>query len=278
MNKTTKIIGGVFIGIFALIVIFSTVFTVQYGTIGVLTRFGQIVGDPLKPGLHIKVPFVDNLIVYRTQKIIYETLANPNEGQSQADYQDFPVDTTTKDGQQISVRFSVRFSVNPNNVKAVAETLGTEEELVEKVIKTDARIWTRNIPRDYAALDLYSGNIEEVSKKIAEELKPRFEANGLILDEFGIRSINFQANYVDAVEQKQVEKEKVITEQYIAQQEEFKKKASITRAEGEAAAQRLQQSTLSANLIKKLWIEKWNGILPATMAGDSSSFLIDLKK
>jgi regulator of protease activity HflC (stomatin/prohibitin superfamily) len=278
MNKTTKIVGGIFLGIFALIVIFSTVFTVQYGTIGVLTRFGQIVGDPLKPGLHIKVPFVDNLIVYRTQKIIYETLANPNEGQSQADYQDYPVDTTTKDGQQISVRFSVRFSVNPNNVKAVAETLGTEEELVEKVIKTDARIWTRNIPRDYAALDLYSGNIEEVSKKIAEELKPRFEANGLILDEFGIRSINFQANYVDAVEQKQVEKEKVITEQYIAQQEEFKKKASITRAEGEAAAQRLQQSTLSSNLIKKLWIEKWNGILPATMAGDSSSFLIDLKK
>ncbi len=278
MNKTTKIIGGVFIGIFALIVIFSTVFTVQYGTIGVLTRFGQIVGDPLKPGLHIKVPFVDNLIVYRTQKIIYETLANPNEGQSQADYQDFPVDTTTKDGQQISVRFSVRFSVNPNNVKAVAETLGTEEELVEKVIKTDARIWARNIPRGYAAIDLYTGNVEEVSKKIGEELKPRFEANGLILDEFGIRAINFQQDYVDAVEQKQVEKEKVITEQYIAQQEEFKKKASITRAEGEAAAQRLQQSTLSANLIKKLWIEKWNGILPATMAGDSSSFLIDLKK
>lgn len=278
MNKTTKIVGGIFLGIFALIVIFSTVFTVQYGTIGVLTRFGQIVGDPLKPGLHIKVPFVDNLIVYRTQKIIYETLANPNEGQSQADYQDYPVDTTTKDGQQISVRFSVRFSVNPNSVKAVAETLGTEEELVEKVIKTDARIWARNIPRDYSALDLYTGNIEEVSKKIGEELKPRFEANGLILDEFGIRAINFQQDYVDAVEQKQVEKEKVITEQYIAQQEEFKKKASITRAEGEAAAQRLQQSTLSTNLIKKLWIEKWNGILPATMAGDSSSFLIDLKK
>lgn len=278
LNSVGKYVGYFVLGIFALVLFFDTVFTVQYGTIGVLTRFGQIVGEPLKPGLHVKIPFVDGLIVYRTQKVIYETLANPNEGQSRADYQDFPVDTTTKDGQQISIRFSVRFSVNPDSVKSIAENLGTEREVVEKIVKTDARIWTRNIPRDYAAIDLYTGNIEEVSKRIAQALTPRFEENGIFLDEFGIRSITFQTDYVDAVEQKQVEKERVVTEQYKAQQEEFKKKALITRAEGEAAAQRLQQSTLSNNLIKKLWIEKWNGILPTTMAGDSSTFLIDLKK
>lgn len=276
--KGLKTFGLVVLVLFILGIMFDTVFTIQYGTIGVLTRFGKIIGEPLSPGLHVKVPLVDNLITYRTQKVIYETLANPNEGESLADYQDYPVDTTTKDGQQISVRFTVRFSVDPSKVKSVAENLGTERELVEKIVKTDARIWTRNIPRNYAAIDLYTGNVEEVSIKIAEALKPKFESNGIFLDEFGIRSINFENEYVKAVEQKQVEKEKVSTEQYIAQQEEFKKKASITRAEGEAASQRLQQQTLSTNIIKKLWIEKWNGILPATMAGDSSSFLIDLKK
>ncbi|MCC7290358.1 prohibitin family protein [bacterium] len=281
MDKFTsgiKVFGYIVLGLFVLGIVTDTLYTVKYGTIGVVTRFGQIVGEPVVPGLHVKIPFVDTVIVYRTQKIIYETLANPNEGASNADYQDFPVDTTTKDGQQVSVRFSVRFSVNPTKVREVAENLGTEEELVEKIVKTDARIWTRNIPRDFEAIDLYSGNIEEASIKIAEALKPRFEQNGLILDEFGIRSINFQSDYVDAVEQKQIEKEKVITEQYIAQQEEFRKKATITKAEGDAAAQRLQQQTLSNALIKKLWIEKWNGILPTTMTDNNASFLIDLKK
>lgn len=276
--KGLKAFGIVILVFFLLGILTDTLFTVRYGTIAVLTRFGQIIGDPLNPGLHVKIPFVDNAITYRTQKIIYETLANPNEGESKADYQDYPVDTTTKDGQQVSVRFSVRFSVNPEKVKSVAENLGTETELVEKIVKTDARIWTRNIPREFAAIDLYSGNIEEASLKIAQALKPRFEQNGLFLDEFGIRSINFQKDYVDAVEQKQVEKERVTTEQYIAQQEDFKKKALITKAEGEAAAQKLQQQTLSKYLIQKLWIEKWNGTLPTTMAGDTSSFLIDLKK
>jgi regulator of protease activity HflC (stomatin/prohibitin superfamily) len=278
MKKVFKIVGYVFLGLFALVVLTSTFFSVSYGTIGVMTRFGKIIGEPLNPGLHVKIPFVDQVIVFRTQKIIYETLANPNEGESKADYQDYAVDTTTKDGQQVSIRYTVRFSVDPTKVKAVAENLGTESELVEKIVKTDSRIWVRNLPREYTAIDLYTGNVEVVSQKIFDALKPRFDANGIILDEFGIRSINFQADYVSAVEQKQVEKERVTTEQYIAQQEEFKKKGLITKAEGEAAAQKLQQATLSNALIKKLWIEKWNGILPTTSAGANSSFLIDLNK
>lgn len=276
VSKTVVIaVVGVIVGLSLLT---STFYTIKYGTIGVVTRFGKIVGDAVAPGLHIKIPYIDHVIVYKTQKVIYETLANPNEGASNADYQDYPVDTTTKDGQQVSVRYTVRFSINPEKVKEVAEKLGTEGEVVEKVVKTDSRIWVRNLPRDYAALDLYSGNIEVVSQEIFDELKPRFEENGIILDEFGVRSITFQEDYIQTVEQKQIEKEKVITEQYKAQQEEFKKKGLITKAEGEAQAQRLQQQTLSTALIKKLWIEKWNGILPTTMAGTNSSFLIDINR
>ena len=134
------------------------------------------------------------------------------------------------------------------------------------------------MPRSYSAIDLYTGNIQEVSEKISEKLAPLFEENGITLDEFGIRSINFQDEYVTTVEQKQIEKERITTEEYIAQQEEFKKKASITRAEGEAAAQKLQQATLSDNLIKKLYIEKWDGKLPTTTTGADSGLILNLNK
>lgn len=264
--------------LFGIIVLGSTVYSVRYGTIGVVTRFGQLVGEPVKPGLHVKIPFVDRVLVYRTQKIIYETLSDDaiSNSMSRADYQDFAVDTTTKDGQQVSLRYSLRFSIDPAKVKEIAEKLGTEEEVIEKVVKTDSRIWSRSITRNYAAIDLYSGNIEEVAEKIYEKLDPLFSENGIILDEFGIRSINFQPDYVEAIEQKQIEKERISTEEYKAEQEEFKKQALITKAEGEAAAQKLQQQTLSKQLIQKLYIEKWNGILPEIMTGDSSSLLIDI--
>ena len=233
---------------------------VTHGTVGVVTRFGRVTGATFEPGLHFMIPFVDDAVVYNTKKVIYETSDTPLS--SSADYTDYAVDTTTKDGQQIQVRYSVRFSVDPTKVTWIANNLGDEKEIVEKVVKTDSRIYTRNIPKQYPASDLYTGNVEDVIAVIAEKLTPIFEENGLILDEFGIRSISFTPEYVDAIESKQIEAEMVITEQNKAEQEKYKKEASITKAQGEAEAQRLQQQTLSNELLQKMWIDKWDGQLP----------------
>ena len=264
--------------ILAIFLGFNSYFTVQFGTVAVLTRFGEIVGEPKDPGLHFKYPFVDRVLTYRTQKVIYETLSTqPYSNSSNADYQDFAVDTNTQDGQQVSIRYTVRFSIDPEEIKDVANTLGTESEVVEKVVKTDSRIWVRQIPRNYSANELYTNNLDNVSEEIFAKLEPIFNENGLILDEFGIRAIEFTEEYVDAIEQKQIEAEKVKTEEFIAQQEEFKKQAQITRAEGEAESQRLQQDSLNDKLLQKLYIEQWNGVLPEVVSGDSGLlFNLDL--
>lgn len=254
----------------------SMTYQVQFGTVAVMTRFGEIVGDPKGPGLHFKLPVVDQVVTYRTQKVVYETSDYYQDGTSQADYQDAPVDTNTKDGQQVSVRYTVRFSISGDKIKDVANNLGTEAEVVEKIVKSDSRIWVRQVPRSYSANELYTGNLDQVAIEIEEQLKPIFEQNGLILDEFGIRSITFSDEYVSAIEQKQIEAERVATEQFIAEQEKYKKQAIITRAEGEAESQRLQQSSLTPTVLQKLYLEKWNGVLPQVMAGDEGSLIYNL--
>ncbi|WKZ29740.1 MAG: prohibitin family protein [Candidatus Dojkabacteria bacterium] len=277
--KTTSKIGG-FIGlvmaVFVLVVVVALMSTtqIQFGTTGVITRFGALTDRTLQPGLHFKIPFVDDVVVYRTQKIIYETSDNPRT--SEADYTDFPVETTSKDGQAVSIRYSVRFSIDPTKVQTVASTLGRENEVIEKVVKTDSRIFARNVPRGFTAEELYSGNVQDVEQEIVELLRPSFEKNGLILDEFGIRGITFSQDYQATIESKQIEKEKINIEEYKAQQEEFRKQQKITQAQADAEAQRLQQQTLSKELIQKLYIEKWNGTLPQVVNGGQSPLLIDL--
>lgn len=265
------------IGTALLFLLANTIFTVQYGSVAVLTRFGKIEGSSLKPGLHVKVPFVDKVVTYRTQKIVYETLnVNPYDGDSQADYQDYAVSTTTQDGQQVSITYTVRFSIDPSHVKEIANSLGTEGEVVEKIVKTETRIQARSVPRNFKAFDLYTGNIDTVSGQIADRLDVVFSDNGLILDEFGIREITFNEEYVSTIEQKQIEKEKVETEQFKADQEKYKKQALITKAEGEAQAQKLLQQTLQKEVLNKLWIEKWDGKLPEIVTGDGSGLIYDL--
>jgi prohibitin 1 len=249
----------------AVIFIGSSVRIVNAGSVHVVTIFGKVTGHVLEPGLNFIIPFVNNTIAYNTKKVIYETSPAEKQGHSEADYKDFPVDTNTKDGQQVVIYYTVRFSADPQKVTWIAQNIGSEINLVEKIVKADSRIWVRNIPREFNAEQLYTGNVQEVQIKIEEKLKPIFNANGIILDEVGIREIQFNQEYVKAIEAKQIEAVKIEAERNKAEQAKFQKEARITQAEGQAREQELQRLTITPQLNQKLWIEKWDGKLPTVM-------------
>ena len=260
-----------------LIVLFfslSSLRIVNAGTVKVVTRFGKVTGRLLHPGAHFIIPIAEGAITYNTKKVTYEASNEP--ARSKATYTDFPLDTTTKDGQQIELNYTARFSVDPKKAGWIANNIGTEADVVEKIVKTDTRIHARNIAREFNAADLYTGNISEVQKTIEEKLRPLFESNGLLLDEFGIRSITFTPEYISAIEAKQIEKERVITEENISKQEEFRKQARITKAEGQAEEQRLQRETLNDALLMKMWIEKWSGEVPDVVTGEQGNLLFQI--
>lgn len=264
---------GVIATIFVLTIVFDSFTTISSGTVGVVRRFGEV-KRVISPGINFKIPIIEDVIVYNTQRVIYETSAYPTE--SNADYTDYPVDTTTKDGQPISIKYSIRFSIDPDKAEWLANNLGNEAEIVEKIVKTDSRIYVRGIAREYEAGDLYTGNIVAVQDAISEVLVKSFEKNGLILDDFGIRNIEFSPDYVAVIEQKQREKEKVTTEKYIAEQEQYKKQAAITKAEAEAESQKLLQTTITEQILMKMWIEKWNGQLPQVVTGEGQDYILNM--
>ena len=215
----------------ALVLASSSYVQIQYGTVGVVTRFGAVSGRVMHPGLNWKLPLIEGVVRYRTQEIIYQTVG---EGESAADYSDFPTDTTTADGQQIILKYSIRFRIDPERVSWIANNIGDERDVVEKVVKFHSRILARNIPKEYEALDLYTGNIQAVQDRFHEQLAPLFAEKGIVLDSFGLRKIEFTEDYKQAVEQKQIEAENVITEQNRAEQAIYRAQAQVELAKGEA--------------------------------------------
>lgn len=258
------------------ILLVSSFKIVSAGTVKVVIRFGRVTGRMLNPGAHFIFPLAESTITYNTKKVTYEASDQPRG--SQATYTDLSVDTTTKDGQQIEINYTVRFSIEPKKAGWIANNIGTEIDVVEKIVKTDTRIHVRNIAKGFNAADLYTGNITEMQKTVEDFLRPIFEENGLLLDEFGVRGITFTDDYISAIEAKQIEKERVITEENIARQEDFRKEARIIKAEGEAEEQRLQRETLNDALLMKMWIEKWSGDVPDVMAGDQGNLLFQIPK
>jgi regulator of protease activity HflC (stomatin/prohibitin superfamily) len=234
---STIIVAGVVI-FFLLIVLTSSYTQVQFGTVGMVTRFGRITGRIMGPGLNWKAPFVDRVVVYRTQEMVYVTEEEPPGGADRRSgtYQDYPTDTTTADGQQISVKYSVRFRIDPSKITQIANEMGNEEQVVDKVVKFHTRILARNIPKEYAALDLYTGNIQQVQIEFENQLRPLLAEKGVILEAFGLRKIDFQDDYVQAIEQKQIEAENVTTERNRAEQAKWRAQSAIEESKGQAQA------------------------------------------
>ncbi len=258
-------------------VFFAGFRTVAAGEVAVVTRFGEVTGRVLSPGANFIVPFFESTLYYNTKKINYETAPAEKSLSSNADYRDIPVDTNTKDGQPVDISYTVRFSVDPTKATWVAQNIGSEQALIEKIVKTESRIWTRNVPRGFSAEDLYTGEGSlQVQQAIFEKLRPVFESNGLILDTVGVREITFDRSYVEAIKAKQVELVKIEVEKNKAAQEEFKKEQRITAAEGQAREQELQRSTISEALLRKIWIEKWDGKLPNYVGGSDASTLLQI--
>jgi len=243
-SKIVRIVSVVLIVLVLLSTFSKAARQIDAGTVGVVKRWGRVTGRVLDPGLNWVTPYVDTVVTYNTKDIIYETSPMDKQIGSKADYVDYPVDTTTEDGQQVDISYSIRFSVERSQAPIIAQELGDEQDVVEKVVKFHSRILCRQIPRNYKASDLYTGDVTAVEEEILSQLLPLFATKGLFLDSFGIREIGFSPDYVQAIEQKQIEKERVTTEQYKAEQAEKRKQAAITEAEGEAEAIRIKGEAL----------------------------------
>jgi len=267
MKFVPKIIIGVVVFVVVLLLILNSFVIVQAGNIRVLTQFGRTIGKTYEPGLHVKIPFIQNTVNYSTRQVTYEASDLPET--SQANYPDYTVDTTSSDGQQVELNLTIRFSIDGKQAEWILNNIGTMDDLVEKVVKTEARSLSRNIPKKYTAAQLYSFGVFGVQEEIGGALEPIFEENGVILDEFLLRKINFTEEYFNVLEEKQIAEERIVVEQNILEQEKIKKEQSIIQAEAEARQIEIKGEALREypQIIQLEFIQKLSpniswGILP----------------
>ncbi len=256
--------GAVVVIFIALLV--QSVTIIEAGTVGVVKRLGAV-NRELPPGLHFIIPIIDEVVVFPTIKKTYEASEVPRE--SQADFPDVIISALTSDGQQIRVGITARFMIQPGKAAWILQNLGTEQEYVEKVVKTEIRGSGRRVPTKFASYDLYTKRSYEAQQALFDEIAPKFEANGLILDELVLRNITFTAEYAKTLEEKQIALENITTEKNKLEQEKIRKEQKIVAAEGDAKSIEIRQAALTKNptIIQWEFVQKlapniqW-GVLP----------------
>lgn len=248
----------------------GSVVVINAGQTGVVLTFGKVSENVLQEGIHLKIPFVQRVIPINNRIVKLEVTT----------------EAFSRDLQTISSVVAVNYHINKNMSYSIYKDvgLGFEDVLVTPAINEILKAVTAQ----YTAQELL-GSRSEVSVLLDEGLNEKLNSYGVYVDELNIINWDFSAEYISAVEAKQVAEQNLIktrTEQeqalVIANTEAEKRVIAAQAeaneitllAEANAESNRILTESLSDVLIRYRTINKWDGKLPTVTGG--SGTLIDI--
>lgn len=258
-KKIKRIIGGVIFFIVAIILLIGSFRTIKSGQVGIRVRFGKVVSSQMNDGINFKIPFIEKIVKMniQVQKIEIET------------------ESSSKDLQLVNMKLAVNYKIDGKRATSLYKNVGTKYEDV--ILQPAIQESIKAVTSKYTAEELITKR-NEVSVECMKELDSKVKKYGIIIDNFNITNFNFSEEFNKAIEEKQVAEQKVLTAKQELEKAKVDAEKKIVQAEAEKRANDLKQVSLTDNIIKEKFIEKWNGELPKATGGNSIINLNELLK
>lgn len=252
---------------FVVFAIFFFVFcfrTVDAGQAGLVTTFGSVSRE-VGPGIALKLPWpIESLHKFNVKTAKEEVAAQ----------------AATKDAQVINSKIAVNYHVERGKVSKVYSQLG--DKFLENVLMPRVQTIFKNQTPKFTGPELpLNRSAIEIATLVA--IQKEFDPQGIKVEQFSIVDFGFSAAISQAIEQKQVAQQEAEKAVYNKQKAEQDALAQIERAKGQSESQRLLNETASEKTIElkqlevqQSAIDKWNGVLPTTTAGDSANLFLNL--
>ncbi len=187
--------------------------------------------QPLAPGLHWVVPFLENVQPYSIAKQTYTMATATSEGQVVGDDS---IQARTKDGQQVFLDASVIYSIDPTHL--IDLHISWQNRFEDLVVRPVVRSAIRDAVSQFGVEEIVSTKRAELEQMIFDTIKVGLTANNLMMDDFLLRNIRFSDEYAAAVEQKQIAEQLALQAQFVVQQRKQEAEQARQVAQGTADA------------------------------------------
>jgi len=301
-------IGAVIIGLLIIIGIICMVICLEKvpaGYVGVVYNMnGGVDGEVLTQGWHIVSP--TKKVTTYSIGLEQSYLSSEKKGDSEKD-ESFSIPTSDGKTVRVNLEFSYRFDEN-----RVAQTFVTfkgksGEVIKDTFIKPKVVAWTQEVSANYPVTDIFGDKRTAINSELDTYLRDKFDKYGIIIDTVNFTDISVDDETAQAIQKKvtaqqelelanieaqtakiQAEKDKEVAriaaekDKAVSQIEaekaiiEAQGKADAVRikAEAEAEANTAISKSLTPELIEKMYYDTWNGKLPETILGESTTVFI----
>ena len=249
--------GGIFLLLLAFI--FRPFTIVNAGERGVVMKFGKVQERVLDEGLHPMIPIVTSI-----KKLSVRVHQNS-----------FKSDAASKDLQKITTELAINWHIDPTRVNKVFQQVGDRQQIIIGIITPAVSEVLKAATAKKTAEEIITKRTE-LKEEMDKHLKTRLLAYGVIVDDVSLVNFSFSPEFSKAIESKQIAEQEAKQAEFIAKKATQEAQADINRAKGQAEAQKLQRQTLTAELLQKQAIEKWDGRFPMVMGGNGAMPLINI--
>ena len=230
-----KLGGLAFLGMIAVILLFSCIIKVPTGHVGVLTLFGRVTGEVLAEGIHLINPLkTSNELSSRTQTI-KESASVPSS-----------------EGLVMNLDTSLIYHLNPEKASEVYRTIGPNYMTV--LIEPNLRAAIREATASHSANALYTGEREMVAKQILDQLTTKLGERGLLVESVLLRDIQLPATLKTSIEAKQQAEQEALAMSFRLQKETQEAQRKRIEAAGIRDFQQIVAQGISPQLLE------WKGI------------------
>lgn len=269
----------------------------------VLCLFGLLL---LLPGFITKVPANSVGIVYSpfggTKE---ETLAEGFHGKNifdkvykiSTEVQTMTVSnltTQTMDAQYLTSILDIKYRVNTGNAFLVFKQFRTLDKLSENLIVPTTQRVLEHVTTRYNVIDILGDKRNAIYSELETALSEEFAKYGVEFYSISITDMDAGEALESAITAEAVAKKAVETAEQNLLKTETEAKQKSVQAQAEQDAAKIQAETkliqaeadtkvndmlnesLSEEVLRKLWIEKWNGEMPTYYAGSDSGMNVIL--
>jgi len=241
---------------FALLVVFSSFYTVKSTERGVLSTFGRIQDRVIGDGLHFKIPFV-------------QTVKHVNIQQKKFDGKE---NSYTRDVQTSEVDYTINYDLVKDNVAKLMKNVG--EDYHNRIVVPYVRSALKESFGNFAATHIVE-NRDKVRRQIEDKLRTTLSKEYFTNIHFQLVNIDFDDQFETAIKEKQVAEQNALKAKNVTVQIEEQAKQTRIKAEAEAEAMRIKATALERNqkLVEYEAVQKWNGELPQYVGSGSIPFI-----
>ena len=263
-EKSVKcIIGGSLLVVGLAIAVVSQSFTIiPTGYTGVKTTFGQVDNITLQNGFNWKTPFIQSI----------EMVDNKQQDIS---FNDDEIWSETKERTAIYYKgVTVTYQINPEKSSWIYANISNyRDNLVTKPLVSSA---IKASSKDLSDVDATNRSIIEPKalKNIQDSLDDKYGKDVIYVNKVTINNADFDESYNKAIADKQkaqlaAEQQEIENNKAIAKAE-ADAEVAVKEAQGKADANEILKKSLSDEVLKDKYIEKWNGQMPDVVSDGSS--------